>query len=135
MSILGASISIKFDGSVDDLKTRVDAISNILGRRNYYSNDINRIKTDIIPNFEKYKEYNPIYLKTMILRNESIPNFNPYFESIESKKVNNDPLYGWIYTKILMYIFLFILLIFIITSCYCYVTGIDTYKYITTLFI
>ena len=129
------SISIVFDGTKEDLSTKIDNISTVLGRRNFYTNDINKIKSEILSDFDKYKEYTTLYYGFITLRNKSLSGFNPYFTKSDIKKPFEEPLYNWFYTKILLYFLAFFILFFIFVICYCYIFNIDTYKYMTSLII
>ena len=129
------SISIVFDGTKEDLSKKIDNISTVLGRRNFYTNDINKIKSEILSDFDKYKEYTTLYYGFITLRNKSLSGFNPYFKESDIKKPFEEPLYSWFYTKILLYFLAFFILFFIFIICYCYIFNIDTYQYMTSLII
>lgn len=128
-----SSISIFFDGTVENLSKKIDNITNVLGKRNYYSNDINRIRNEILLDFDKYKEYAVLKYDLITLINISAPGDSVYFSMTDYKNIYEVKLYGWIFTKILLYILAFFILFFIFIVCYCYIFDINVYKYVSCL--
>lgn len=131
----GSSISVVFDGTEEDLSKKIDNISTVLGKRNFYTNDINRIKREILSNFDNYKEYTTLYYGYITLKNKSLSGFNPYFPKSVINKPLEEPLHNWNFTKILLYILVFFVLVFVVVFSYCYIFNIDAYKYVRSLII
>ena len=127
------SIYIVFDGTKEDLIKKIDNVSNVLGKNNFYNNDINKIKNNILSNFNKYKEYTIIYYGNIILKNKSLSGYNPYFLESNIKNSSDKSLYNWDYTKILLYLLVIFIIFFIILISYCYIFNINIYQYILNL--
>lgn len=134
--LMGNVIIIKFNGKIDNLIEELDKITNVLGKRNYYSSDINLIKNEIIPFFDNYKNYTTIYFKKIILNNKSIKFYNPYYYEYLNvlEKSRNPPLHDWFFTEILLIILFVLFVITISITIYCYFFELNFYTYILALF-
>lgn len=127
-------LTINFDGSIEDLEYEIGKVESLFSKYSIYKPALDKIKGEIIPNYNRYKDYSIIYFGTMSIKNNSVRSFNPYFIYESSSQTYDQPLYKWEYTKILLYfLVIFIVIIFIITI-YCYIYDIDIYGHIYKLF-
>lgn len=116
------TLSIRYDGTIENLKEEVGKVEAMFRSFNNYRQSLNKIKTDIYNNFDKYKDYGLIMIGNINIINVKVPQTNFYFYSLREHSNGNETLYTWEYSLILLWLamILFIFLIFILIYCYIY---------------
>jgi hypothetical protein len=123
-------VTIKFDGTLEDLKFMIDKFVKIFGGISLYSEDLEIIENIIIPQFEKnFYLYSDIYFDRIILKNTSVNFLLPYNYYLLHGSKKSKSLYNWEYTVILLYIILFFVIMMIIIFIYSYIIEIDIFDF------
>lgn len=126
-----ASLSLHYNGTLDDLKNEVGKIKKMFSNFSIYRPSINEIENDIYPNFSKYKNYSTIYVGKINIINDQSEGYNFMLHSSEADlKFENKPLYEWKYSVILLYILAILIIILLCTIIFCYIYEIDIIYYI-----
>lgn len=124
------SLTLYYNGTLEDLKTEVDKVDKMFNRFSIYRSSTHDIKRDIYPDFDKYKDYRNIYINSINILNTNATGFLLYIHPSFNSTVKNPPLYNWVYTEILLLIMLILFIFFLFIVIYCYICNIDIYLYL-----
>jgi hypothetical protein len=121
------ALKISYDGEEKNLVDIVTKYQEIL-QNTLYDKDLSFIKDVILKDFNSYKQYSLIFLRNIVIRNNSNLSSGVFY--LNSNKTLTYPTIGGIFTKVLLLLlFLFVILV-IILSIYCYINNINCYDYL-----
>lgn len=128
------TLEIKYDGTLGDLNSMLNSASKLFDRFSSHGTSIDKIKREIVPNFEKYKNERLIFVGNVLIKNKSQDAYGTIFYEKEKLILSDPPLYSWEFTKFILYLILIFIIIDVIIMVYCYFFELDPYGYITKLF-